>query len=174
MSGLQPAIHAMRFATLVLAALGLVLGGAHALELPVKLSYDAELYTRVTSTLYRLFGSIGAVIQIGALLSAAVLSFLVRGLASFRATLLGTLSLLSSLALWGVLVAPVNAEWARVLAEAPSDAPEVFLRLRSRWEYGHVAAFAAWLLGYALLLVSVLRDASRAYRHAGASTAGRP
>jgi hypothetical protein len=149
-------LRATRLATLLLSALGLILGGAHALELPPKLTYDAELYTRVTSTLYWMFGSVGAAIQIGALLSSAFLTLLVRGLPSFRWTLLGTLALLLSLILWGVLVAPVNAQWERVLAESPAAAPDLYLRLRPRWEYGHLAAFAAWLLGYVLLLISVL------------------
>ena len=149
-------LRATRFATLLLAALGLVLGGAHVLELPPKMAYDAELYTRVTSTLYRLFGSIGAAIQVGALLSAAGLTFLVRGRPSFRPTLVGTLALLLSLVLWAALVAPVNAEWGRVLEQSPAAAPDAYLRLRSRWEYGHVAAFAAWLTGYVLLLRAAL------------------
>jgi hypothetical protein len=148
----------LRFATLLLAALGLVLGGAHALELPPKMSWDAELYTRVTSTLYPLFGSIGAAIQMGALVSATALTVAVRGRPAFRRTLLGTLALLLSLLLWAALVAPVNAEWGRVLAESPGAAPDAYQRLRPRWEYGHLAAFAAWLVGYVLLLHAALAD----------------
>jgi hypothetical protein len=153
-------LRTWRFITLLLAALGLTLGAAHVLELPVKMQYDAELYAAVTSTLYRLFGSVGAVIQIGAVLAAAMLTFLVRRRSTFRTTLFGTLALVLSLALWGALVAPVNAEWRRVIESAPESVPAAYVRLRPRWEYGHVAAFAAWLIGFSLLLISVLGDAS--------------
>jgi hypothetical protein len=150
-------LRAWRFITLLLAALGLTLGAAHALELPPKMQYDAEMYAAVTRTLYLLFGSVGAVVQIGAVLAAAVLTVWVRGRPVFRLTLLGTLGLVLSLLLWAALVAPVNAEWARVIASAPESVPAAYLRLRARWEYGHLAAFAAWLVGYSLLLLSVLR-----------------
>lgn len=151
-------LRTWRFVTILLAALGLTLGAAHALELPPKMNYDAEMYTAVTSTLYRLFGSVGAVIQTAAILAALVLTFVVRGRPAFRLTLLGALGLVLSLVLWGALVAPVNAEWLRVMESAPESVAEAYLRLRPRWEYGHVAAFAAWLIGFGLLVLSVLRE----------------
>jgi hypothetical protein len=151
-------LRTWRFITLLLAALGLILGGAHVLELPPKMAYDAELYAAVTSTLYGLFGSVGAVIQVGSILAAAVLSFLVRGRPSFHLTLFGTLCLVLSLVLWFALVAPVNAEWLRVMESTPESVAATYERLRPRWEYGHVAAFAAWLTGYAVLSLSVLKE----------------
>src|SRR4051794_6579814 len=74
----------VRFPMLVLVALCLVPGGAHVLELPVKMHYSPELYAAVTSTLYALFGSIGAVIQVAAVLCAAWMSYLVRKTPAFR------------------------------------------------------------------------------------------
>lgn len=165
-------LRTWRFITLLLAALGLTVGAAHALELPPKMRYDAEMYTAVTSTLYRPFGSVGAIIQIGAMLAAVVLMFMVRGSPAFRLTLLGALGLVFSLVLWGALVAPVNAEWLRVMESAPESVAEAYLRLRPRWEYGHVAAFAAWLVGFGLLVLSVLLETpakrSATVRHNGA------
>ncbi len=149
-------LRTCRFFTILLAALGLTLGAAHVLEMPPKMQYDAQMYAAVTSTLYRLFGSLGAVIQIGATLAAIVLTFFVRGRPAFRACLFGTLGLVLSLVLWGALVAPVNAEWIRVAESAPESVPQVYLQLRTRWEYGHLAAFAAWLIGFGLLLLSVV------------------
>ncbi len=130
------------------------------LELSLKMEYDPELYTAVTSTLYRLFGSVGAVIQVGSMLAAAILSFMVRGRPSFLLTLFGTISLVLSLMLWFTLVAPVNAEWLQVIESAPESIAAAYERLRFRWEYGHVAAFAAWLTGYIFLLLSVLKETS--------------
>lgn len=147
-----------RFAMLLLGALGLALGAAHVLEWVPKMGYDAEMYMAVNRTLYRFFGYVGAGIQLGAILMAMVITFLVRHRPVFRLTFFGTLGLVSSLVLWAVLVAPVNAERLEVLTTAPDAAPEAYLRLRSRWEYGHVAAFLAWLLGFGLLLLSVLAE----------------
>jgi hypothetical protein len=86
----------------------------------------------------------------------------VRHTPAFRLALLGFLVLALSLILWGALVAPVNSEWADALNAAPQSAATVYAQLRPRWEYGHVAAFAAWLAGYCVLQLSVLRESSRA------------
>lgn len=157
-------LRTWRFVTLLLAALGLTLGAAHVLELPPKMRYDADLYAAVTSTLYPLFGSVGAVIQISAVVAAAVLTFLVRKRTVFRMTLLGALGLVLSLVLWAALVAPVNAEWLQVIQTEPEAVPEAYARLRPRWEYGHVAAFAAWLAGFSLLLLAALNDVAPSHR----------
>jgi hypothetical protein len=147
---------------LVLTALGLAPGATHVLELPVKMQYSPELYAAVTSTLYAFFGSVGAVIQLAAVLCAAWRSYLVRATPMFGITLLGTLALGLSLILWGALVAPVNSAWAQAFADASPSLPGLYAELRSRWEYGHVAAFAAWFIGYCLLQLSVLRNQPRA------------
>ena len=103
-------LNAFRFLTLMLAGLGLTLGAAHVLELPPKMAYEPALYAEVTSTLYRLFGSVGAVIQISSVVVAAILTWLVRRQVSSTLTLFGCLGLVLSLILWGALVTPVNAE----------------------------------------------------------------
>jgi hypothetical protein len=149
-----------RFITLILVALGLTMGAAHLLELPPKMQYDAEMYAAVTSTLYRLFGSVGAFIQVVSILAAAILTFLVRFRPAFRLTLFATLCLIFSLILWFILVAPVNAEWLQVIESTPELIPKAYLQLRERWEYGHVAAFIAWFCGFCLLVLSVLIETS--------------
>ena len=128
------------------------------MEMPIKMSYTPELYALVTSTLYALFGSVGAGIQIGALLSATLLSYLSHKLARSRLVLFGALSLGMSLALWGAVVAPVNAEWAHVIQTASEPLANAYSRLRARWEYGHAIAFLAWLSGYCFLQISVLSE----------------
>lgn len=158
-------LRTWRFITLLLAALGLVMGGAHVLELLPKMQYDAEMYAAVTSTLYRFFGLVGGPLQVASIVAALLLSYLVRGRPSFRLTLFGTLALVLSLVLWFTLVAPVNAEWSRVIVSAPESVPLAYQRLRPRWEYGHVAAFIAWLLGFSLLLFSVLKETPTAGSH---------
>jgi hypothetical protein len=153
-------LQTWRFITLLLAALGLTMGAAHVLELPQKMGYDAQMYAAVNTTLYRQFAIVGAVWTVGSIVAAGMLSFIVRARPSFHLTLAGTVCLALSFGLWLVLVAPVNAEVARVLQSAPDTVPSVWMRLRERWEYGHVAAFLAWLTGFSLLLLSVVRETS--------------
>jgi hypothetical protein len=152
--------------TLLLAALGLVMGGAHLLELPVRMQYDPALYMQVTSTLYRYYGLVGGPIQVLAFLSAAVLAWMVRARLSFRSTLVGTLCIALSLLLWFLLVQPVNTAWAEALRSNPADAVQAYAQLRNRWEYGHLAAFVVWVAGFILLLRGLLQEV------AGAASAG--
>lgn len=144
--------------TLLLAALGLVMGGAHLLELPVRTQYDPEFYMRTTSTLSRYFALIGGPVQLLAFLLASGLAWLTRGRVAFRATLLGTLAFALSLVLWFLLVQPVNAAWAEALRAGPGQAVQAFSDLSSRWEGGHVVAFLAWLAGFILLLYGTIRE----------------
>jgi hypothetical protein len=60
------------------------------------------------------------------------------------------------LALWAGFVQTVNAEWARVATRPIAERAAVYEAFRPQWEYGHVAAFVAWLLGYCGLLGFVL------------------
>src|SRR4051812_10017544 len=101
-------LRLLRFAAVIVTALGLTLGVAHTLELPVKIHYDAQLYLTVTSTLYRMYGSVGAIFQMGALILVAVLCWQVRGRRGFGLTLAALVCLIVSLGLWVALVQPVN------------------------------------------------------------------
>jgi hypothetical protein len=152
------------FVTLLLAALGLTMGAAHLLELPARMQYDPQLYMRVTSTSYLYFGLVGGSVQVLALLCSIVLAWLVRGRAGFPWALAGAVCLALSILLWFLRVQPVNAAWSAALLAGPADAVQAYARLRSRWEYGHVVAFAAWLLGFVLLLVSIVREVEPASR----------
>jgi hypothetical protein len=134
------------------------MGGAHLLELPVRMKYEPLFYMQVTRTLYRYYGLVGGPIQILALLSCAVLVWLVRARSAFRSTLMGTLCIALSLVLWFLLVQPVNIAWADALRSSPAEAVQAYAQLRSRWEYGHLAAFAAWLAGFILLVRGVLQE----------------
>ena len=142
------ALHTHLALLLTLVALGLAPGVAHLLELPVKLGYSPVLYAEVTSTLYRWYGIVGGGIQVAAVLVA--LAFAARVRKSHRAGLAGAsaVALLVSLALWASLVAPANAEWSEVVRAGSERLVAAYVASRSRWEYGHVAAFIAWLVGW--------------------------
>jgi hypothetical protein len=152
--GLQTA----RFVALLLASLGLVMGGAHVLELPARMKYDDDMYQAVTTSLYAWFGVVGGALQVSALIAAIWLAVLVRRRSSFLLTLSGVLCLAVSLGLWAALVQPVNVEWSLIPANNPSQALEAYRQCRDRWEYGHVAAFVTWLAGLISLQMSILRE----------------
>jgi len=113
----------------------------------------------VTRTLYRYFGLVGGPIQVLALLASAALTWRLRGRAAFHSTLVGTSCLALSVILWFVLVQPVNAAWAEALSTGPEVAVQAHAHLGDRWEYGHVIAFVAWLLGFSLLVNGLLQEA---------------
>jgi hypothetical protein len=160
----------MRFFTLMLASLGMAFGAAHTLELIPKMNYEPELYTDVTSTLYRYYGTIGGPIQVLTVLASIILAFLSRRSRGFRLTVAGTCCLIVSLALWFVLVQPVNVEWGNVWQTGPRSAVvQSYLKLRERWEYGHVAAFIVWFCGVALLILSIIADTPQDHRREGSS-----
>jgi len=146
-----------RFITLLLAALALTMESAHVLELPQKMRYDAQMYSAVNTTLYRYFAIIGGVYQVGSIVAAAVLVCLVRQRwPSFGWTLAGALCLLLAFGIWLTVVAPVNGEVSAALQAAPASLPVVWMRLRTRWEYGHVAGFIVQFVGFCALVLSVL------------------
>lgn len=148
-----------RFITLLLAALALTMESAHVLELPQKMQYNAELYSAINSTLYRYFAIVGGVYQVGSILAAIVLVFVVRRRrTSFRWTLAGALCLLLAFGIWLAVVAPVNGKVAAVAQSAPASLPAVWMQLRARWEYGHAAGFVVQFIGFCALLCSVLME----------------
>lgn len=143
-----------RFVALTLTALTLGMAFAHALELGPKLDYEPELYLRLHRTLYWGFGTIGAVIDVGALLAAVALAFVVRGRGpSFRWAVLGAAALLAAHAAWWIWVNPANTAMKQMPLENP---PGEWLALRDQWEYTHLARFFLQLGGFFFQLVSVL------------------
>jgi hypothetical protein len=149
--------RSLQAAALTLTALGLAPGAAHLMELPVKLAYAPALYAEVTSTLYAWFGLAGGPVQVAATSVVAVLAFRARRLPAGRIAAASAASLLASLLLWAVLVAPVNSAWADVANSSPAEFVAAYAHLRSRWEFGHVAAFVAWLTGWLGLVGAVMQ-----------------
>jgi hypothetical protein len=106
--------------------------------------------------LYWMFGTVGAVTEVVAILAAGVLSFLVRKRRpAFRWTVAGTILLATALAVWFARVAPMNTHMAQWTPGAP---PPDWMQVRAQWEYGHVMHFALQLLGLSLLMFSVLLE----------------
>jgi hypothetical protein len=129
---------------------------AHLLELPQRMKFSQQLWVAVTvfENVYRLFGSVGAVFEIGAILAAIVLAFLVHKRRSvFYWTLAGAVLLVLAFVSWILFVAPMNAEFARWLT---NPVPADWTRYRNQWEYAHAINAIIKIFGLSLLVLSVL------------------
>jgi hypothetical protein len=96
------------------------------------------MYAVVNTTLYRYFAIIGGPYLIGSIVSAVVMTLLVRRKpAIFRWALAGAVLLGLAFVSWLLLVQPVNRQVAAALESSPGTVPSLWLQLRGRWEYGH-------------------------------------
>jgi len=156
-------IRGWRFVTLILAALALTMESAHVLELPQKMQYGAQMYSAVNTSLYRYFAIVDGVYQVGSIIAAEVLAFMVRKRMTFTLTLIGFFCLLLAFGVWLAVVAPVNSDVADALRSAPESVPMLWLRLRNRWEYGRAAGFVLQLVGFCALVLSVLMETPKVW-----------
>ena len=149
-------IRSWRFITLMLASFSLSLSMTHLLELPQRMQFDQQLWVRVTvvENVYKLFGSVGAVFEITAILTAIVLAFLVRKHGStFYWTLGGAIVLVLAFMSWIMFVAPMNAEFAKWLT---NPVPADWTRYRDQWEYAHAVNAFIKIIGLSLIVISVI------------------
>lgn len=136
-------------AALVLAALTLGMSFAHVSELPAKMGYGPDLWTRLTHTLYGSFADVGGPIEVMNVLLLAGLACAVRGRRNVCGyVIVAAGCFLAALLVWAMVVQPVNthvAHWSI------GSVPAGWQAWRSRWEYGHTARFAVMLVGYGAL-----------------------
>ena len=157
-------LKVIRFVAVMLAALTLGMGFCHLMQLPARMGWDQYLWvgSTVQGGLYNTFGSVGAVIDVAAVIALALLAYFVRKRRhpGFRLALAAVLLLLA-LVLWWVLVYPVNVELAKwVNGPVPSD----WTDYRARWEWGHAVISLLELAGFAALIASVLADTRETLR----------
>jgi hypothetical protein len=149
-------MNAWRFITLVLGALAIGAPLAHVLEMPVRRTYDPALYVTVTHTLYRYFGIVGAMIEVGAVVGAVGAAGLGTSRTSPRSArrwaVAGAACLVLAHALFWLLVNPVNHAFA---SWTPAAVPPDWTQLRDQWEFTHAARAGLFLLGFCALLASV-------------------
>jgi hypothetical protein len=151
-------LKAWRLITIMFIALSMGIAFCHLLEMPAKITYDAALWLTLLQTLYGAFGTVGASIEVGAVLTAVVLVFLVRQRRpAFGWTLLGALCVVAAHVAWWVWVAPVNATMAPL---TPETLPEGWMRLRDQWEYTHAARAILQIIALGALVFSILVETS--------------
>ncbi|AFY74410.1 protein of unknown function (DUF1772) [Synechococcus sp. PCC 7502] len=142
----------------MLDSFSLSLSMTHLLELPQRMQFDQELWVRVTvfENVYKLFGSVGAVFEITAILTAIVLLFLLRKCAlNFYWTLGGAIFLVLAFVSWIMFVAPMNTEFAKWLT---NPIPVNWRQYRDQWEYAHAINALIKIIGLSLLVISVLGE----------------
>jgi hypothetical protein len=147
-------LRTWRLISLLLSALAMAMAFCHLLQMVPRMGYDGALWRR-TQSMYRFFGPpVGTAIEGGALISTAILSYLVRRRPSAsRWTWAGTLLYSMAQLVWWLRVRPVNATMVNWRPEAR---PQQWTRLRTRWEYAHASRAILMIAGFAALLYSVL------------------
>jgi hypothetical protein len=135
------------------------------MQLPSRLGWDQYLWvgSTVQGGLYAMFGSIGAVLFVATVIVLALNAYFVRehGRPGFKLAAAAAALFALALALWRVLVYPVNVELAKwVDGPVPAD----WTSYRARWEWGHAAIALVELAGFAALVGAVLADTPRNLR----------
>ena len=79
---------------------------------------------------------------------------------AFSWALAGAVLVTLAFVAWLALVQPVNSEAGAVMKANPQALPAAWVRLRTRWEYGHAVAFGIHLLGFIALATAIVSSFS--------------
>jgi hypothetical protein len=151
-------LKSLRILAILLAALAMGMHLAHAFELLPKRQWPPDLYLAVQSTLYKLFGIIGPVLEVGALIAVAILAFRVRLQPAVRLlTLVSAGAIVLALLTWGVFVLPANMHLAAW--QTSGTAPPDWTRWRDQWQFAQASIFLLHLVGFTALVSSVAGEA---------------
>lgn len=152
-------LRVLRFVALVLCALTMALTFCHLMEMPARMGWGSDLWvgTTVRGGQFMMFGTVGAALEVGAVLATLLLAWRLRherGAAS-RLSLAAFLLFALSLAVWWWRVFPANEMLATWL-EGP--VPDDWQEWRARWEYGHAASAILQIAGFLALAWSLIRE----------------
>jgi hypothetical protein len=150
-------MRALRFFTLMLAALSMSMAFSHLLEMPAKLAYQGPVWLMLQQTLYGNFRILGLLLETGAVACALAFTLFVRGPA-FGYSVFAAICLVVAHAAWWAGVAPVNAAMAQFTAHT---LPPEWTQLRVQWEYTHALRAVLQVAALAALLFSVLAETRR-------------
>ncbi|MGE0224869.1 MAG: hypothetical protein AB7F35_22680 [Acetobacteraceae bacterium] len=147
-------IRVIRFASLLLVGLVLGLTFAHVLEMPGKLRLPGPIWLVVQQNLYVGFGAVGAVIEPAGILLSWALVLLLRGRAGFGLALTAAITTSAGLAVWAILVAPMNAV---LNGWTPASLPSDWMAVRNRWELGHAIHALLFAVAFSALATAAIR-----------------
>jgi hypothetical protein len=143
-------LNVLRFASVMLTAVGMVAGFTHLFELPNKIGLSREDYLTVQQ-IYRGWALLGLVVT-GALLSTTALAIQVRRTpAEFYLTAAAALCIALSLIVFFVFTFPVNRQTANW-----NVLPENWHKLRRRSEYSHAVGAGLQFLALIQITLSLL------------------
>ena len=146
-------LKVVQFLAVLLTALALVPGGAHALALPNKIGLPQEPYF-VVQQIYRGWSLLGIVL-IAAAAADLYLAFLLREQRTpFLLSLAGGLCVAATLIVFFVWTLPANEATDNWVSTPPN-----WQALRARWEYAHAASAVLTLIGFCLVVASILTTA---------------
>jgi hypothetical protein len=164
-------VQMLQVVTIVLAAVGMGLSLAHALELPGKLRLDRDAYRAVQTIYYPGFTIGGAFGEPGAILATCLLLIVTPyGTPAFWLTLAALVCLLIEHGLFWLITQPVNKVWLKeqnlrgagaafFAAGADLSGERNWATLRDRWEYSHLARAAFAMLSLIALVLAVASPA---------------
>jgi Domain of unknown function (DUF1772) len=164
-------LPALQVVTIVLAAIGMGLSLAHALELPGKLRLGKDAYLTVQTIYYPGFTIGGMFGEAGAILATFALVLLTpQGTPAFWLTLAALACLLIEHALYWIVTHPLNKAWLAgeklqgagatfFAAGRDSQSDRSWTELRDRWEYSHVARTVFAALSFIALVVAATMPA---------------
>lgn len=139
---------------LIIVALGALL--AHFYEMPAKLALAGPDWLATQRTLYRGWGPFLGPFEVGGVISTWTIFVLVRQRRpAFALTLIAALCLSVGLALFFVLVDPVNHAFA---TWTPATLPSDWSDCRARWEYGHAVRAVLAFVALLLLIAAVIAE----------------
>lgn len=150
-----------RFLTVLFVGLSMGPAICHLLEMPAKMTYDGPFWLKLLQTLYPpAFGSIGAIFEVGAVITSIILVFLVRHRKSAIGwTILGAICMVAVHASFWIWIAPVNAKMGVM---TPETLPIDWTSLRNQWEYTHAARAYLHMVALAALVISILVETPNA------------
>jgi Domain of unknown function (DUF1772) len=149
--------------TLILAAVAFAPALAHALEMPGKMRLPKDSYFAAQTIYYPGFTIAGAAEPLALIATAILLAMTPRGSGEFWLTAAAFTGFVAMQAVYWLFTHPVNKVWLQgeslgaagsgffSLAAGRPGAPDGWQRLRSRWEYSHVARAALAALSFAAL-----------------------
>lgn len=147
-------IKTWQFFTIIFVALSMGMAFSHLLEMPAKMTYNGALWLKLLQTLYWGYGTIGAVIEVLAVITSIVLVFLVRHRpVVFRWTLLGAFCMVLAHVCWWIWVHPVNTT---LIPLTPNTLPVNWKNLRDQWEYTHALRAVLQIIALVAIVISIL------------------
>lgn len=151
---------------LILAAIGMALMLAHALEFPGKRRLDRDTYLKVQAIYYPGFTIGGALEPLAVIAAFALLLFTPFCTTSFWLTAAAVVGLLLAHAVYWVVTHPVNKVWLKdekldksagaFFAAGNATAAGDWTALRDRWEWSHVARAILAVASLIALVVAVV------------------